>query len=344
MGNFHCIPSSCGTVIYREYLPPVVRWRYPGEDWQEIEGDDYTVEQKKGQCYAIYKVTGEYTRQSLNFSGVSECGITYGWYIKRDIPGKIINIEFHPEYPVIFFDTVDKNNIQRPRLGYQMQAILPNGTIGGPIPVVFQECNDSFKGYAGNNFRVTDISRVDGGADNCGDCIFTITNNSQIIHQETRDTCPEVEKLPCRLSDVTKKIKIEKIPYLERIEVRSEGIDYISLLPPILQGYDIPEECLNIYLTYTLAPPIISEYKPIPGVTNPYQFIQQICSVPGCPPPKYEVICDCNDCESCPENTCVVECEGNICCYDKVTGKSIKSIPIDNYCGDELTVEMNYDL
>ncbi len=38
MGNFHCIPESCGRVVYREYLPPVVRWRYPGEKWQEQVG------------------------------------------------------------------------------------------------------------------------------------------------------------------------------------------------------------------------------------------------------------------------------------------------------------------
>ena len=47
MGNWHCIPSSCATVSYCEYLSPVVRWRYPGEEWQEIEGDDYLVSQKK---------------------------------------------------------------------------------------------------------------------------------------------------------------------------------------------------------------------------------------------------------------------------------------------------------
>ncbi len=44
MGLFHCIESSCARVEYQEYLPPVVRWRYPGEEWQEIEADDYSIE------------------------------------------------------------------------------------------------------------------------------------------------------------------------------------------------------------------------------------------------------------------------------------------------------------
>lgn len=53
MGNWHCIPSSCARVVYYEYLPPVVRWRYEGENWNEIEADDYAIEQLPGQCEGI---------------------------------------------------------------------------------------------------------------------------------------------------------------------------------------------------------------------------------------------------------------------------------------------------
>lgn len=49
MGNFHCIPSSCARVVWREYLPPTIRWRYPGEDWQEIEGDDHSIDDQSPQ-------------------------------------------------------------------------------------------------------------------------------------------------------------------------------------------------------------------------------------------------------------------------------------------------------
>lgn len=309
MGNFHCIPSNCGTVTYREYLPPVVRWRYPGEEWQEIQGDDYTVEQKyPDNTKFVVDFSVDYYGYGNYINSFSNRRIPYLF------PGKIIDI-YGYEYDGNYYTHV-------------VIKWIENNTGLEKIYRYFVNTSPNSK------YIVTDwIATPDRPPTNCE---FKIFNQEELVYIETRNTCPEVEKLPCRLSDVTKQIKIEKIPYLERIEVRSEGIDYISLLPPILQGYDIPDECLNIYLTYTLAPPIISEYKPIPGVTNPYQFIQQICSVPGCPPPKYEVICDCNDCESCPENTCVVECEGNICCYDKVTGKSIKSIPIDNYCRDEL--------
>ena len=49
MGNFHCIPSTCARVVWREYLSPVVRWRYPGEEWKEIEADDYQIDDQKPQ-------------------------------------------------------------------------------------------------------------------------------------------------------------------------------------------------------------------------------------------------------------------------------------------------------
>ncbi|MEO0011711.1 MAG: hypothetical protein RLZZ535_100 [Cyanobacteriota bacterium] len=38
MGNWHCVPSSCAEVVYQEYLPPTIRWRYGNEAWQEIQG------------------------------------------------------------------------------------------------------------------------------------------------------------------------------------------------------------------------------------------------------------------------------------------------------------------
>ena len=81
------------------------------------------------------------------------------------------------------------------------------------------------------------------------------------------------------------------------------------------------------------APPFLQETVPLPGAVNPYVFIAQISSAPNCPPPEYTVICDCAMCESCPDGTCPVECNGHICCYDTTTGVAVKEIPIDEYCG-----------
>jgi len=68
MGNFHCIPSGCAEVVYQEYEPPKVRWRYGVEPWQEIEGDDYSLTQSNlpcpGQPHEL-----NYGRQEVIFSG-----------------------------------------------------------------------------------------------------------------------------------------------------------------------------------------------------------------------------------------------------------------------------------
>jgi hypothetical protein len=179
---------------------------------------------------------------------------------------------------------------------------------------------------------------VDGLPDNCGGCTLKIYKNQQIVYEETRDICPEVEELPCRLSDEIKEIKIEKAAYLERIEVRNQTINvgYAQsplIEVPFLEIDSLPENCLNIYKTYTLAPPFLNDYVPLPGIFNPYEYIAQICSSPDCPPPEYQVICDC-DCIECPQGTCAVECEGQICCYDPTTGKAIAQIPIEEYCDE----------
>ncbi|NJL53497.1 MAG: hypothetical protein HC930_17425 [Hydrococcus sp. SU_1_0] len=183
---------------------------------------------------------------------------------------------------------------------------------------------------------IDSITRLDGLPDNCGDWTFTITKNGKSVHQESRSVKPEVQKIPCQLSDVSKQIEIEKFPYLERVEV----------IPWAYQNFganvyrnNIPSNCLNIYKGHTTA--IIPLPGGIPTPSNSsidqdysYGFITQICSAPGCPPPEYDVICDCNNCESCPGDTCGIECNGVICCYNDY-GTSIKEIAKSNYCGGQ---------
>jgi hypothetical protein len=165
-------------------------------------------------------------------------------------------------------------------------------------------------------------------------CQFKVFKNGQIVHQETRAVCPTVEKIPCSLVGVPKTIEIKKTPYLDRVDLVNKSVEQIYLPPsntPVLEVKDLAPQCLNVYLTYILAPPLLTSAIPSPGF-NPYQFIAQICSAPGCPPPEYQVTCDSCGCESCPGDTCPVECNGVICCYNDY-GTSVKEIPLANYCG-----------
>jgi hypothetical protein len=322
MGNWHCVPSGCAEVVYQEYLPPSIRWRYPGEDWQEILGDDYKInENLTGQCSTKYKASWITNVFGSNTKCSNSSAVLFGPY----------NV-WGPVSGVIF-----KN--PRGNCGaYESMYLLCHGLSSQPRKVdqiEFLIGSNSVLGRYANaiNFQVV---LDDNQPDNCGNCTFMVTKNGNIVHQETRSVCPEVEKLPCRLSDVVKTIEIEKLPYLERIEVRNQSIEPIYLPPanvPLLDVKSLPNECLNIYNTYILAPPFLSDYVPLPGIINPYQYIAQICSAPGCSPPQYQVICDC-ECQVCPDNTHPITCGDSICCYGS-DGIAVKTISIDDYCGGD---------
>ncbi len=300
MGNFHCIPEGCGRVVYREYLPSVVRWRYPGEQWQEIEGDDYSIDERPAQCCGSWDITVEYyvpgCNRALDYSGTRTVRIPYGKY--RRLEYQLDNPFVRTQIAVIYWDC--RQNKEKSISVWSStgkSSILPN--CGDPTAIHDQP---------GSTYQLVSAVRVDAGQETCTECTFTVYKNQEVVHSEQRENCPQGEILPCRLSDEVKEIKIEKEAYLQRIEVRNESIDVVSVSPldaPLIFTSQLPTDCLNIYKTATLAPPILSEYVPVPGVINPYQFIQQICSAPGCPPPEYQVICDC-ECESCPDGTCPV--------------------------------------
>lgn len=323
MGNFHCIPSSCAKVVYREYLAPAIRWRYPGEDWNEIEADDYQLEQSKYQCPIFYNLRVQ--RLADNGQPIGNSYLTsptvqgaLGQMRLTDF-GNFVRDLYPNDFPFRYLRA-------RGRSFFRLEVKQGSSFVSLGLN------NESSRGIDLIGFET-----VGGQPDNCGDCTFTITSNGNTVYTETRSDCPEVEKLDCRLSDTPKIIAIDKLPYLQRIEVRNQLVNVIYVPPlnaPFLDINSLQHECLNIYNTITTAPPFLSDFVPLPGVINPYQFIAQICSADGCPPPEYQVICDCN-CEECPDDTCAVNCDGHICCYDTTTGISIKQIAIADYCGGD---------
>jgi hypothetical protein len=318
MGNWHCIPSSCVEVVYQTYEPPKIRWRYPGFAWQEIIGaDDYTITQPQGQCNTGYLLKGRYESAHRNF-----CRQIIKWYSlpNQPIPGKIIGFEER------IISGVNKWVIlyQLPGFNQPIQAYtqLIDEFFGYFIIQNKDACNSGGgQGYGWTRgfFSIDSIKRADNQPDNCSDCVFIVTKNGQVVHTETRAVCPEVEKIPCKLSDVRHSIEIKKLPLLEKVEVTDYGylvpLDLVPI-PGIDPLYAIPEQCLNIYKSwiFTTTPTDIVDYDQY--TTANRNYIAQICSAPGCPPPEYQVICDCNSCESCPSGTCAVECDGQICCYD----------------------------
>ncbi|MBW4535514.1 MAG: hypothetical protein KME09_16380 [Pleurocapsa minor HA4230-MV1] len=335
MGNWHCVSSSCAEVVYQQYEPPRIRWRYPGEVWKEIIGTDYLI--KKQNWYGGQNPNIQY--QLKYGQAITSSSGFFGWSIyysnqstlitppisnvRLNIAGNLTEVLEHWAFRSIgsgnpppdgnrnrsySVDVVDASN--------EWKRWLTITSSSGLKVYGFEPANGSIEENAGSN-----------------NCTFTVYKNDTIVYQETREFCPEVEKIPCKLSDVRHSIKIEKLPFLEKVEVvpyqysvyRAPGIP-----APIVQADQIPAECLNIYnnAIYVIPPSGQGIY---PNATPFDSFIAQICSYPGCPAPEYTVICDCQ-CQSCPDGTCPIECDDHICCYNDY-GVSVAQIPQADYCG-----------
>jgi hypothetical protein len=165
-------------------------------------------------------------------------------------------------------------------------------------------------------------------------CRFKIFRQGVEVRQEVRATCPEVQVIPCSLDPTgIKSFKITKDRFISRVDVTNKSVTQVFLPPsntPVFEIKDLPPECLNVYVASVVAPPFVASNLPSPGFEL-WDFKAQICSMVGCPPPTYEVLCeDC--CESCPDGTCALECDGKICCYNDY-GLSVREIELTNYCG-----------
>lgn len=348
MGDFHCIPSDCARVVWHEYLPAVIRWRYPNEDWQKITGDDYTIEDRSPKYNTVasrsYKIKGKavcikrspparYKTLPLQF----QAGEVIEVYISGNWSGGIYNWELiengvncnsnltyleHTSYNtissfcrertielIVFTRNKSDNNVRCKASGESTYEPILNLKSLHDIECIEQSTSPS---PCRNDIP--------------SECLFTVFSQDEIVHQETRDVCPEVEKIPCRLSDEYKEIKIEKVPYLSSIQVIRFGRDAekVKFVPyPLPNVYAIPNECWNIYRQeiWDLLPEgNPRDVEPVFG-----DYIAQICSAPGCPRPEYEVICNCD--EKCPPGTCEIQCGNVICCYND-EGIAVKSIPL----------------
>lgn len=321
-GSFYCVPSGKATVIYRVYNPPKLRYKYPDGDWQEITALNggqltYTREREPGQC-----CPREYY---VNFSiKIVRCfdmativnttrdalvpGKIRGFYLGL-MPGRITGTHFYAQ-----IENCDGSISYRSiysRISNFVTTGCPNKN-GSTSNIYLPACS----------FTINSIVPEDQGLDNCGDCVFQVFEDGQLIFQQKNPDCPQVENIPCSLSETEQQITTTKVPYLERFEVVDYGYGIIALPGGInIDYYDIPPECLNLYVSTITAP---TKYGTPDNSAPNYHYVAQICSAPGCPPPQYQVIC--GDVEQCPEGTCEVDCGTVICCYGS-DGKPVKTIP-----------------
>lgn len=304
--NSYCNGARSAVINYRPYSAGKIRYRYPNEDWQEIEGDNYEViPNPPGSCPINYAVFGKYKVKNK-----IDCDNEDDWVLglrRNKVRGT----------SVVSYDPIVKNG----RWGIQLTndrflEIKPRDSTrySGANFLFYADINspcvkNTYPPYGAEAYT-TAIVPLEDEPENCG-CSFKVFNCEGLVMQETRSECPEVEQIEPKLNEPTE-IVVNPISDNFYILVSNVGLQIDVRLSPPVGTINIPPNCLNIYLVNSFL-----SNSSVNTVHNkhPLQLIRQICSAKCSPPPQYEVICQ--EAEECPPGTCAVECNGHICCYDK---------------------------
>lgn len=338
--------DNCIEVI--PYLPEAIEYQFDSEPKQVIYSNggelSYTIEQEKGQCPTDYAVYIEWLNANTRSSS-SYCRKLYRY---RDSFGRPYELVQGAFIDIVLVDSENNEGagtilavkfFSRVTRQISIKKLL---TSSGRRPTARDQCgNYLIQGFDAwplqDTWKVTRIQRLDGQPDDCGNCNFTVTETfddgtTEIRHQEQRENCPTVAKIPARLDyDKAQKfdIKTSALGYIEAVNF-TYGVNQFG----VPTSLEIPSECINIYnvIPYIPIGLTIRKSSDIALIREP---ITQVCSVRGSPPPKVVFNCDqsCNPCESCPDNTCPVICGDHVCCYDE-SGIVRKEIAIENYCND----------
>lgn len=346
MGRFHCVESDCTTVWVKTA---------GSEPYERVILGDLKIE---GKYYPFrithpQKVTGYEITHKGNYCFLDRTlyETYYGAYIDADfeiISGEDSNYRSNQTPQRL---TVPRMQVKRLIMGWEIPAYTRLRT---RVSIWF--CNDENpdhpcdwqrldpRNYGGStahwNFDHTNIVYHSADIETCSikadfqngdayeDSYVSWDGQGYQYRFDGRD-CFDVTWTRIRDSviipgtpDTWEAYKIEKLPYVERLEVVDFAYETFGFN---LYQVPIPDECLNIYLND------VTGAVTIPGVpfpANPFydswEFIAQFCSEPGQGPPEYYVICGCQ--EECPEGTCEVDCSDHICCYGS-DGVVVTSIP-----------------
>ena len=355
MGYLHCVFSSCAEVRYQPYKKKGgIRYRYPGEEWVIIDGDDYSINHQLD--------FGDYL-----FDVFCQCKFTHYGYVAQPLDNSKYYTYYHNKGDLVTGVSQYDSNRKGKVIDYYIEPAINQNLVTLVLIIEYQgvrktlHCNFSARifnettrpqgfiwlledpnPYTGYGFTDTTTPKISFSSNFLSENYhFIVYKNNNVVFQQTSNDKPEVELIEseqfgeksCQLSDRTKIVKIEKIPLLERIDVVDHAYQNFGLT---VNRATIPDHCLNIYKPTT---PTIA---PLPGgIPTPsnsaldqdfnYGFVEQICSDEGCPPPRYVVVCHCG--EECPPGTCPVRCSNSVCCYDTNTGKAVAEILLENYSG-----------
>lgn len=288
--------EDCSTVcvwaITPTKTPKKIRYQYPGESVIEVEGESYTIENIPGRTIATYNptatvvVSGPLYEWQDNFTRLVRVG-TYnfgvnlilspfyvpgghlpftGEYLDWEWTNPITNIYNSSGINIIYRDS---NNIVR------KQRLYPNNSSNN-----YPNFDVETRTLAQLNLNPSNPQQIT--PDQCRFRVFNATG--QTIVDITRNVCPIVSEIPaiCNYSQKDKKL-------LYTLKRRG-----LKLNSPTLK-VEVQSNCILVKLKFRLL-----------DVPVPFEpIVAKECSPIGCPPPKYEIECDCDPCKNreCPPST-----------------------------------------
>ena len=299
--------------------PKKIRYKYPGESWQEIAGESYLID--------LLPVSGgDYPATWLVKKGDLNVNLSLHTFADLDCQGSssLKKVAYKNTYEKFITGSIVSVEFQQPPSGCQ------NGLYGVPpevlIKIIYKDFKnkiittyiDDFTGtqsgiiswrFANRNFTIkfTDVDRPDDPPKyKCQFTVFDVFNN--VILDIIRDECPEVIIVPERCYFK---------PENERLVAK---VIQSFLDPPLRIEYQ--GNCVTIW----------KDSWPINYF--PLMIYKECTDNPNCPPPRIRLDnkkCK-EECSQCPSGTAIkVLLGGNIACVDAF-GCIIKEIKFKPGC------------
>ena len=338
----YCKDAGKAVINYRSYSEGIIRYRYPSQNWQEINGDSYEIINNTGseqqipryRVFLTAKVIGRYPpdlkkpaifndgdivslRSSNPFYGIIKNSVVFNIDGRKRVNFKSINRTAstgsaqYENTTCYIQDSVStiQSNESAYKKGFLYDYNSTNtyaGITDVTISHVSEEVNDAFPPLVCSPKN--------------SNCIFKVFNCEGKVTEIVRPECPEVEQIEPELGE-EKSITVSPIPKNHYIEVNNFAYSISSGTSKSASKISIPPHCLNIYkVDGTFFNPVAKSNND----EHPLKLIAQVCSAKCSPPPQVNVICLPPD--KCPPGTCEVQCGNHVCCYNS-DGISVFSFP-----------------
>jgi hypothetical protein len=293
------------------FTPKKIRYKYPGQEWQEIAGDRFTLEEQPDKTFAVYinpqAIVTQVSRMRID--GHIPAGTLFDATV-------LVAMDFQAQRTDRFIGTyigwewanpfTSNGNATFNHLQLRLNYIDANNNIN------FVQLNPTISLFQLSFWFADAVSRrVDQIILNPtnpvitpGQCelkIFDINNN--LIFSQSSDVCPDVEIIPAKCEYKQENEKLVKkwiVGFFQNLRVEYQS------------------NCATVWLD---SPPFF-----------PTQVYKE-CSDPECSPPRIRFDKKCEEpCKKCPPGTVTRVLNGrNLLCVDG-RGCLIKTIKFDSKC------------